>query len=85
MFDQLAARQEIEQRNRLRAEAKLPPVSVEAEIQRAERVAARKDYESQLRKFLKDRGKNEGGGFFGAWAFKVMKEMEFKSQTWQED
>jgi hypothetical protein len=58
MFDQLAARREIEERNQLRAGAHLPPVSVEAELQRAERLAARKQYETRLRQSLTAEGPN---------------------------
>lgn len=79
MFDQLAVRQEIEQRNRLRTEAKLPSVSLD-EIRRAEQIAARKEYEAQLRKFLKAQGPNKGSGFCGRMAWHAMKEEEFKEK-----
>jgi hypothetical protein len=43
MFDKRSARREIEKRNRLRAKAKLPLVSVEEELRRCEEAAIQKE------------------------------------------
>ena len=79
MFDKLAAFQEIEQRNRLRAQAHLPPVSLD-ELRRAEQLSIRKEYEAEFRKFLKTQGSNKGEGLFGKMAWQAMKEKEFQGR-----
>ncbi len=55
MFDKIKARQEIEQRNRLRAEAHLPLVSVAEELVRYEKTAAQKEYRDFLSSPLRER------------------------------
>ena len=55
MFDKIRARQEIEQRNRLRAEAHLPLVSVAEELVRYEKTAAQKEYRDFLSSPLRER------------------------------
>lgn len=55
MFDKIKACQEIEQRNRLRAEANLPLVSVAEELVRYEKVAAQKEYRDFLSSPLRER------------------------------
>jgi hypothetical protein len=45
MFDITKARQEIEHRNRLRAEVHLPPLDVEAELTRMELAAEETEFE----------------------------------------
>jgi hypothetical protein len=60
MFDKRAARREIEKRNRLRAKAKLPLVSVEEERRRNEEAAIQKErddfvHRSPLRQRVSDK------------------------------
>jgi len=60
MFDKRAAHREIEKRNRLRAKAKLPLVSVEEELRRCEEAAIQKErddfvHRSPLRQRVSDK------------------------------
>lgn len=60
MFDKRAARREIEKRNRLRAKAKFPLVSVEEELRRYEEAAIQKErddfvHSSPLRQRVSDK------------------------------
>jgi hypothetical protein len=51
MFDIAQARHEIEKRNRIRGEAKLPPVSVVAELRRLYEVQRKRDFERRENEF----------------------------------
>ena len=60
MFDKRSARRELEKRNRLRAKAKLPLVSVEEELPRYEEAAIQKErddfvHRSPLRQRVSDK------------------------------